>query len=288
MMNFLAPFRKTRPTPAVTVAPVSEGSPAVVKLRGVRFHAVTEVQCVNWIMGELAGGRGGWLLTANLDHLRRLVKDGEYGALCEGATMVVADGMPVVWAARVQGTPLPARVAGSDLVNSLSEAAARAGRSVYLLGGDPGTAEEAAAVLAQKFPGFRLAGAMCPEVGFERDAARVKEIEDAIVASKADVVYVALGSPKQEKLIAALRQRLPGAWWIGVGISFSFLCGRVRRAPRWLQRVGLEWLHRLAQEPSRLAGRYLRYGVPFALSLFGVVLWNRLRRISHLHLKPTA
>ena len=108
------------------------------------------------------------------------------------------------------------------------------------------------------------------------------------VASKADVVYVALGSPKQEKLIAALRHRLPQAWWIGVGISFSFLCGKVRRAPRWLQRVGLEWLHRLAQEPSRLAGRYLRHGLPFALSLFGYVLWNRLRRISHLHGKQTA
>lgn len=251
-----------------------------VRLLGTRFHPVTEAQCIDQIMFELAAGRGGWLLTANLDHLRRLVRDEDYGSLCAGATLVVADGMPVVWASRVQGTPLPQRVAGSDLVNTLSAAAAERGRSVFLLGGDPGTAEAAAKVLAQRYPNFLLAGLDCPAPGFDQDQQELNRIEAMLIASKPDIVYVALGSPKQERLIAALRDRLPQTWWIGVGISFSFLCGRVRRAPRWLQYAGMEWLHRLMQEPGRLSGRYLRHGLPFALSLFGFVLWNRLRRTS--------
>lgn len=249
----------------------------VVRVRGVGFHAVNEAQSIAWMIGEMEAGRGGWALTANLDHLRRLVHAPEYATLCAGATLVLADGMPVVWASRMQGTPLPQRVAGSNLVSSLSEAAAKAGRSIYLLGGDPGTAEEAAAVLSSRYPGLKIAGLHCPSFGFEKDARALKHIEKLLTDASPDIVYVALGSPKQEKLIASLRGRLPGAWWLGVGVSFSFLCGRVKRAPQWVQRVGCEWLHRLMQEPSRLAGRYLRDDLPFAATLFADAVRRRLR-----------
>lgn len=235
-----------------------------VRLYQVRLHAVSEAQCVSHISDRLEAGEGGWVVTANLHHLRRLVWDKQYARLCEGATLVVADGMPLIWASRIQGTPLPGRVAGSDLILSLSAAVARRGRPVYLLGGAPGTAQAAAKALQQCCSGLKVAGTYCPPVGFENDSDQMNLIERRLSRARPDVIYVALGSPKQERLISRLRHRLPNAWWLGVGISFSFLCGDVRRAPRWMRRIGLEWLHRLVQEPRRLARRYLVQGIPFA------------------------
>lgn len=253
--------------------------PRLIDVRGVGFHAVTEAECIGWIMSELASGRGGWALTANLDHLRRLVHVKAYAELCVGATLVVADGMPVVWASRIQGTPLPERVAGSDLVSSISRSASEQHRSIFLLGGDAGTADAAAEILLKRHSDLVIAGTYCPPFGFERDPDECRRIELEISQSNPDIVYVALGSPKQEQLIAQLRDKFPGIWWLGIGVSFSFLCGRVRRAPRWMQRIGLEWLHRLGQEPTRLAGRYLRDDLPFAARLFFGAAVQRLTRI---------
>ncbi|MBK7875227.1 MAG: WecB/TagA/CpsF family glycosyltransferase [Planctomycetes bacterium] len=257
-------------------APAQATLPAI-ELYGVRLHALTEAQCVEHVVRELDAGRGGWVVTPNLDHLRRLVREREFAELCAGADLVVPDGMPLVWAARVQGTPLSERVAGSNLIWSLSAACARTGRSAYFLGGDEGTAERAAAVLAERYPGFRCAGTRRPPFGFEDDPAEMAAIVDALVRAEPAVVFVALGSPKQERLIRALRSHLPHAWWLGIGISFSFVAGTVRRAPPWVQKLGLEWLHRLVQEPRRLARRYLVQGLPFAAVLFARAAWRRVR-----------
>jgi N-acetylglucosaminyldiphosphoundecaprenol N-acetyl-beta-D-mannosaminyltransferase len=242
------------------------------------FCAINERQCVDLATDGNGHHAGGWIVTANLDHLRRMVRQRSYGELCRAATLVVADGMPLVWAARIQGTPLPERVAGSNLISSLSAAAAARGKSVFLLGGAPGTAEAAANVLTERYPALRVAGTHCPPVGFEHDSQQLAELTEALRQAQPDIVYVALGSPKQERLIAELRPVLPGAWWMGVGISFSFLCGDVKRAPRWMQRLGLEWVHRLVQEPRRLARRYLVDDLPFAVRLLGGAAWRRARR----------
>lgn len=259
-----------------STAPVPAPLPEI-RLGPVLLHAITEPQCVTHVMQCLAAGRGGWIATANLDHLRRLRESAEFRALYAKASVVTADGMPVVWACRLQGTPIPARVAGSDLIKSLPAAAAQHDRSIFLLGGDPGTAEAAAAKLRATSPPLRVVGTLCPEFGFEKDAARWQQIEAALLAARPDVVFVALGSPKQEVVIDRLRHLLPQAWWIGVGISFSFVAGDVKRAPRWLQRLGLEWLHRLLQEPRRLGARYLWHGPPFLCRLLGGAVWRRLR-----------
>jgi len=195
--------------------------------------------------------------------------------------LIVADGMPLIWASRIQGTPLPERVAGSSLISTLSAAAGKQGRSVYLLGGDKGTAEQAADVLKRQYPGVRIAGTYYPEFGFESDEAQMQKLIAHLTAANPDIVYVALGSPKQEWLIGQLRGYLPRAWWLGIGISFSFLSGHVKRAPQWMQRSGLEWLHRLCQEPRRLARRYLVQGLPFAASLFTSAIIGRLQTRSN-------
>jgi N-acetylglucosaminyldiphosphoundecaprenol N-acetyl-beta-D-mannosaminyltransferase len=250
-----------------------------VEIDGLRLHAIDRRTCIGTVLDALAAGRGGWIATANLDHLRRLRADAAFRGAYAGASLRVADGMPIVWAARIQGTPLPERVAGSDLTVELAGAAAAAARSLFLLGGDPGMAEAAAAELQRRFPSLRIAGTLCPARGFEKDAAALGAVRSALVGAEPDIVYVALGSPKQEFLIRDLRDGLPRAWWIGVGISFSFVAGTVRRAPRWVQRIGCEWVHRLAQEPRRLAKRYLVHGVPFALRLFLGAIVGRLRGV---------
>ena len=248
-----------------------------VTLRGVSFAQVTEAETVDLVLDALAAGRGGWMITSNLDHLLRAGKDAEFRAMLDEADVVVADGKPLVWAARLRGTPLPERVAGSSLVSTLSAAAAKRGRTLFLLGGDEGIADAAATVLTKRYPGLRIAGTYYPPMGFERDPDQMRQIGEALRAAKPNIVYVALGSPKQERLIRTLRGEAPGAWWIGVGISLSFLAGHVDRAPRWMQAVGLEWLHRMAQEPRRLFRRYVIDGIPFAV---GLLAGSALARLS--------
>jgi N-acetylglucosaminyldiphosphoundecaprenol N-acetyl-beta-D-mannosaminyltransferase len=255
--------------------PIDSQRLPTVTIRGQRFHALTEAQVIQHILRELAGGRGGWVITPNVDHLRRLSKDAALRELYRRADLVVADGMPLIWVSRLLGTPLPERVAGSSLVSTLSESAAQNHRSVYLLGGDEGTAEASARLLKQRYPNLEIAGVSCPAAGFEKDAAKLGVLVDSLVRADPDIIYVALGSPKQERLIDMLRTTLPRAWWLGIGISFSLLCGRVRRAPGWMQHVGLEWLHRLFQEPKRLARRYLMQGLPFALGLLASAPFER-------------
>jgi N-acetylglucosaminyldiphosphoundecaprenol N-acetyl-beta-D-mannosaminyltransferase len=239
----------------------------MVRLMGVRVHAVTMQQVIDVILKCLQCGRGGMVITPNLDILRRAVHDEKFRALMAQADLVVADGMPLVWASRLQRTPLPERVAGSTLIKPLAGRAAAEGRRVFFLGGEPGAAAGAAEVLQMAYRNLHVAGCICPPFGFEHDETYMKYLRRSLRHAAPDIIFVALGSPKQERLIAELRDELPCAWWLGVGISFSFLSGSVRRAPGWMQRIGLEWLHRLAQEPARLGRRYLVDGIPFALRL---------------------
>jgi len=262
---------------SAAAAPPTAAPPPRVRLCGVLFDALTERAAIEHVMAASARGEGGWIVNPNLDGLRQWTADTAVAELCAAATLVLADGMPLIWASRLQRTPLPERVAGSNLIFSLSAAAARSGRSIFLLGGDPGTAEETARILRQRDPGLVVSGTHCPPHGFERDELELKRIRDLLAAARPDIVYVALGLPKQERLIRDLRALLPQAWWLGLGISFSFVCGRVKRAPRWMQHCGLEWLHRLIQEPGRLGKRYLLQGAPFAVRLFVSSLRERAR-----------
>jgi N-acetylglucosaminyldiphosphoundecaprenol N-acetyl-beta-D-mannosaminyltransferase len=249
-----------------------ERLPETVPLLGLDFAAVSERDTIDHVIAAIEAGRGGWICPVNLDVLRQWRESAEVRTLVSGADLVVADGMPLIWASGVQGTPLPERVAGSTLVVTLTAAATAAGGSIFLLGGNPGTAEAAVARLTELNPDMRVAGTLCPPVGFEADPEWLERIEIELVDADPDIVYVGLGFPKQERLIVELRQRLPSAWFLSCGISFSFVSGEVRRAPVIMQRLGLEWLHRMAQEPKRLFRRYLARGIPF---LF-VLLWSAL------------
>jgi N-acetylglucosaminyldiphosphoundecaprenol N-acetyl-beta-D-mannosaminyltransferase len=247
-----------------------------VNLLGMQVASIDTSQLLVHMFDELAQGRGGWLITANLDFLRRHVKDPDARRTYESADVRVADGMPLVWASRVRGTPLPERVAGSTLVRPLCERAAQQKRSVYFLGGDPQANEAASQKLLAELPGLSIIGRSAPMVSMQPKPQEIEPIRAELLRLKPDFVLVAFGSPKQENVIAALRQTLPGAWWIGVGISLSFLSGHVKRAPELVQKLGLEWVHRLVQEPKRLFRRYVIEDLPFAFELFGRATLDRL------------
>jgi N-acetylglucosaminyldiphosphoundecaprenol N-acetyl-beta-D-mannosaminyltransferase len=260
----------------MTAAAAVSDRPRRIDIMGLELHGLSEDRVIAQALDGVGSGRGGWICPVNLDVLRQIVADPELGALVRGADLVVSDGMPLLWASRVQGTPLEHRVAGSSLIHTLTAAAAGAGASVFLLGGAPGVAEASADRLRESAPGLRIAGTHCPPMGFERSPDALRAIERALLAAQPDIVFVGLGFPKQERLILSVRHLLPAAWWVSCGISMSYVTGDVVRAPVWAQRLGLEWLHRLAQEPRRLARRYLVEGFPFLARLLSVSLRRRL------------
>jgi len=253
-------------------------APERVPLMGLALDRLTHGEAIALVLDQLEAGRGGWLATANLDQLRLVNRSPELRDLLDAADIVVADGMPLVWATRLMGDPLPERVAGSDLIWSLSAAAAAAGRSIHLIGGAGAAGERAAAILRARNPGLRECRHLPLPMGYEPAASRqVESVRVAIEAAAPDIVFIGLGFPKQERLIAALHDDFPRAWFVGVGISFSFVAGEVRRAPAWMHALGLEWAHRLIQEPRRLARRYLVHGIPFGIRLLLHSVARRLR-----------
>jgi N-acetylglucosaminyldiphosphoundecaprenol N-acetyl-beta-D-mannosaminyltransferase len=235
---------------------------------GAPLGVVTETEAVRDIVDAAASRRGLWTITANLDHVRRYNRDPFQRALIDDADLVVADGMPLIWASRIARRALPERVSGSNMVWSICEAASSRALSVFLLGGNPGVAERSARVFQDRYPALKIAGTMCPSPGFEDDPEQLARIRDTVIVAAPQIVFVALGFPKQDVLIRYLRNALPEVSFLGVGISLSYATGDVSRAPEWVCNLGLEWAYRLSQEPTRrLARRYLIDGLPFGLRL---------------------
>ncbi|MDG4764263.1 WecB/TagA/CpsF family glycosyltransferase [Solwaraspora sp. WMMD406] len=257
-----------------------------VTLSGVAFDPVREEDVIQRVLAALDAGQGGQIITPNVDILRRAYHEEECRNHIASSSLVVADGAPLIWASRIAGDPLPARVPGSDLIWSLSTALGDHGRSVYLLGGEPGTARLAAAVLRERFPGLTVAGELSPPFGFDTSEEQLAQICAEVTAARPDLVFVGLGFPKQERLIARLRPLLPRTWFMGCGAAIGFVAGVHQRAPRWMQRTGLEWVHRLLGEPQRLVRRYLIHDVPFALRLLAGSVRDRLRRRAHARTAP--
>ena len=238
-----------------------------VTLRDLEFDALSEAEAAQEIMRRWQQGEGGWVSTPNTHQLELVSKSEELRDLVETASLTLADGMPLVWASQLQGTPLPERVAGSNLVWSLARAGAETGASLFLLGGDDGVGPRAQAVLEAAIPGIRIVGTYSPPLGFERDPKELEKIRQALLECNPDLVYVGLGFPKQEQLISVLTPSLPSTWFLGIGMSLSFISGDMARAPGWMQRAGLEWAHRLLSEPQRLFARYILHGIPFTCGL---------------------
>lgn len=234
-----------------------------VEIDGLLFDDVTMDEATRRIV-ELAKKRdkARYVCTGNLDHLALAAADADFRRAYEEADLVVADGAPVVWLAKLGGTPLKERVAGSDLFWTLGKASADHGVTLFFLGGAPGAAEKAQAELEKRYPGVKVVGTYCPPFETFATDEEQQRIVDKVKAANPDVLLVAFGAPKQEKWIWKNKERLGVPVSIGVGGSFEMASGMVQRAPVWMQRVGLEWFYRFAQEPRRLFQRYIVRDVP--------------------------
>jgi exopolysaccharide biosynthesis WecB/TagA/CpsF family protein len=215
------------------------------------------------------------ICTVNLDFVVNARRNEEVRSVLSRSDLNLADGSPVLWLGRVTGHKLPERVAGADFVPRLAAAASDAGASLFFLGGESGAAAAAAEILEASHPGLRVGGV------YEPPRAALEDIDTAEIMrrldeAKPDILFVAFGHPKQDLWIAANRDRLPVSVAVGVGCTFDLIAGNRRRAPGWMQHAGLEWLFRVANEPTRLAKRYAIDGYWLVAVLLPLSLQQRL------------
>lgn len=224
----------------------------------VPFDRVTLARAVDAIDDLVAAGNGGFVVTPNVDHIVLARRDARLRHAHERTRLALPDGQPVLWISRLLGTSLPEKVSGSDLIEPLMVRASERGWRVFFVGGTAAVSAEAERRLRARVPGLQVVG---------RDTSRwaadgapptaESDVVQAIRRTSADLVVVALGCPKQEYWMTAHERLIAPAVALGLGGSLDFVAGAVRRAPSWISAAGLEWLYRLAQEPRRLAYRYL-------------------------------
>jgi N-acetylglucosaminyldiphosphoundecaprenol N-acetyl-beta-D-mannosaminyltransferase len=216
-----------------------------------------------WIEVAIAARAPRQICTANPEFVMTAQRDPEFRAVLRAADLVLPDGVGLLWAARRQGQPLPERVAGSDLIYQTAEVGARLGWRIFYLGAAERVAQAAADKLAALYPGLTVAGAYAGSPAPAEEAALVARVQ----AAQPDLLLVAYGAPAQDKWIARHKARLGVPVSMGVGGSFDFVAGVAQRAPRWVQRLGLEWLHRLWRQPWR-ARRIFTAVVAFPLAVW--------------------
>jgi N-acetylglucosaminyldiphosphoundecaprenol N-acetyl-beta-D-mannosaminyltransferase len=254
----------------------SEPPPAdQINLFGMQISRTSLVDAAATVLGWCAEPRCEscrFVVTPNVDHAVLFQSNPELQVAYSEASLVLADGAPLVLASRMFGRHLPERVAGSDLVPQILRSASSPLR-VFLLGAEPGVAERAAESIEQQWPGAKVVGTYSPPIGFETMAGENERIFAAIEAAAADLLVVGLGAPRQEIWAYRHRKALPAKVAICAGATIDFLAGHRRRSPVWMRRLGLEWFHRVCAEPRRLARRYARDAW-----VFPQLLWREWRR----------
>ena len=222
-----------------------------VEILGVAFDNITMDEAVERAVALMAQPGPHLVVTPNAEIVQLAEKDEEFSRIIAGADLVIPDGVGVIYASRILGRPLKGRVPGVDFAAALMDRMAAEGKKLFLLGAKPGVAEEAAQRLAEAHPGLTVCGTH--DGYFTED----EPVTAAIRQSGAEVVFVCLGAPKQERFMAAHKEELNVGLMIGLGGSLDGFAGTVKRAPKWMIRCNLEWLYRLIKEPRRL-GRMMR------------------------------
>jgi N-acetylglucosaminyldiphosphoundecaprenol N-acetyl-beta-D-mannosaminyltransferase len=260
--------RRSGSQPASTsLLPIAHCPLPTTDILGVHIHAVDMPTAVAAIEDIIAARRREFVTLCNVHMLAEADDEPAFRDVLARAALRLPDGMPLVWLARRAGQPQTQRVRGADLVDALCARSAETGHRHYFYGGGPGVAQDMAARLADRHPGLQVAGAATPG----RLAARQPDDPAALAAidaTKPNILWVGLGCPKQEWWSALHRDHLDVPVIIAVGAAFDFHSGAADQAPLWMQRHGLEWIHRLVQDPFRLAPRYVAANTRFAMGSF--------------------
>ena len=229
-----------------------------VEILGVEFDVVTQQQAVERALDFVKEGGPHHICTPAMEQIMTCRRDPEFSEVLRHADLNIADGMSVVWMSRLNGTPLPERVTGVDLVPALCEAAAKHGLKVYFLGAEPNVAQEVADRLTKQFPGLKVAGTFSPPMLFETIPEENQRAIQKVTEANPDILFLASRAPRPEKWLRKYRHELGVPVMIGVGGAFNFIAGRERRAPEWVQRLGMEALWRSIQRPRDILGRIIR------------------------------
>ena len=253
------------PLPTTPEQQPATGLPARTDVLGIPLALTDYAQTLDWIDAAAAARASGYICVAAVHTVMACQDDAELRSAVLGASFTVPDGQPLVWALNALGHRLPDRVYGPTLMDRAMQRTAATGSRHYLYGGrNHGALAELARALRLRHPGVEIVGGHCPPFRAPT-AAEEAAVIDEINRSRADVVWVGIGVPKQEKWMARMRDGLDAPVLIGVGAAFDFHAGLIPQAPDALQRLGLEWAFRLSQEPRRLWRRYLRYNPRFVL-----------------------
>jgi N-acetylglucosaminyldiphosphoundecaprenol N-acetyl-beta-D-mannosaminyltransferase len=248
--------------------------------------ALTFDDAIAAVRSLVRSGAGGAIFTPNVDHVVVAEKSDALRDAYARASLAFVDGAPLVWASRLLGAPLPAKLSGSDMLLPLAALAGREGWGVYLLGGGPGAAMAVAELLRTQY-GVRIVGIDAEQLPMDPRSAATRAAIARVRDAQPQLVFVALGAPKQELWISAALEEIRPAVAMGVGASLDFLAGRLQRAPRWMSDAGLEWAHRLAQNPRRLWRRYLVRGPRFAAILWRTARLPRAERVRVAAARPS-
>ena len=259
------------PTPAPGARPVE---PEKVELLGIPLALTDYERTMDWIDAMVARREHGYVVPAAVHAVMVAQEESETWDAIQGG-LVVPDGQPLVWAMKLLGHPEASRIYGPELMARYCERAARNGTRMFLYGGrNQGALVQLALNLRRRYPGIRIVGGYSPPYRDLDDEERAA-IADEINRSRADVVWVGIGQPKQEKWMAQMHEMLDAPVLVGVGAAFDFHAGLVPQAPRWMQETGLEWAFRLAHEPRRLWRRYARYNPRFVTGFLRQYLRRR-------------
>lgn len=246
-----------------------------VKICNTEIDNLDFVSAIKEIEQLIRSKSSTFVVTPNVDHIIKLNKDREFKTIYNEASLILADGQPILWAAKFLGTPIKEKISGSDLFPKLCEVSTVKGYKLFFLGGREGAALKAAEVLKGKYPNMQIVGIYSPPFGFENDEIENNKIIQMIKESTPDILFIGLGAPKQEKWIYKHKYQYHVPVSIGIGVSFEFVAGMVRRAPVWMQKTGLEWFWRLMMEPKRLWKRYLIDDMQFLALVLEQKLFRR-------------
>ena len=240
---------------------------------GMEFTLGSMDYIVNGVIKRIKENKKTFIITPNVDFLTRYNENKEFKNVCDKAHVSIIDGMPVYWIAKASGYKDAERIAGIDFCVELAKRSKENEYSLFLLGGENDVANDASNVLKEQY-GANIAGAISPKIGFEKNEDTLNPVIDLINSSNADLVLARMSSPIQENFIINNMDKINAKVFIGVGGTFNALSGRVTRAPKLMQKLGLEWLHRVIQEPGRLASRYAKN----ALDLIKLIVKSYIKK----------
>lgn len=217
---------------------------------------ITKKEAIDYIEECIRLRKIGQVITPNVDQIVRMESDSYFKEICDNAELLLTDGHPLLWIAKWYKTPIREKICGSDLVPELCDVAAKKGYSVFLLGAAPGVAQKASDKLKEKLPDLKIAGVYSPPMGFEKDQKELNKINQMLYDSHADMLFVGMGVPKQDIFIYENMNKYQIPMSFSIGGTIDFIAGEQKRAPKWMSKIGIEWLYRLCQSPKRMFKRY--------------------------------